>query len=269
MTSPADATTADSLVTEARRAVHESLTFLAAPEADRVRSLIADLETAVEGRTAIRMSAPVPSPPADRSAGEPRTQLLHALDFSTCLNAGYGEPEELLAAYDASRTPPSAGRIAEAALAAVEAALGDTLLPAAREEALAGIVAVLPPADRTPTIPPQADTAAGDESPHVYMDAVQDSAAWAHAFTKAGQMTEALEHVEAIERLLAVYRRAVGVEAKAITAIVDPTPLDVLRCLADPEPCRWEGVYCITHSWKSDVGRCPHGQAQALLGGGR
>ncbi|MFF1483106.1 hypothetical protein ACIGZH_01815 [Streptomyces sp. NPDC058319] len=40
-------------------------------------------------------------------------------------------------------------RIAEAALDAVEAALGDTLLPAARAEALAGIAAVLPePADR-------------------------------------------------------------------------------------------------------------------------
>lgn len=42
----------------------------------------------------------------------------------------------------------------------------------------------------------------------------------------------------------------------------------LLRSLASPEVCRWEGVYCITHSWRSDVGRCPHGQAQALLGGG-
>ena len=50
-------TAADLLVTEARRAVHESLTFLAAPEVDRVRALIADLETAVEGRTAIRAAA--------------------------------------------------------------------------------------------------------------------------------------------------------------------------------------------------------------------
>ncbi|MFD8488678.1 hypothetical protein [Streptomyces sp. NPDC059712] len=59
-------------------------------------------------------------------------------------------------------------------------------------------------------LPTPTETAAADQSPHVYMDAVQDSAAWAHAFTKAGQMTEALEHVEAMERLLAVYRRAVG-----------------------------------------------------------
>lgn len=55
-------------------------------------------------------------------------------------------------------TPPAdqtalRDRIAEAALEAVEAALGDTLLPAAREEALAGITAVLPPpADRADEI---------------------------------------------------------------------------------------------------------------------
>ncbi|MEU5742008.1 hypothetical protein ABZ784_28955 [Streptomyces tendae] len=64
--------------------------------------------------------------------------------------------------------------------------------------------------DGAQQLPTPAETAAADESPHVYMDAVQNSAAWAHAFTKAGQMTEALEHVEAMERLLAVYRRAVG-----------------------------------------------------------
>ncbi|MFF4090366.1 hypothetical protein ACFYY9_26320 [Streptomyces nigra] len=47
---------AEQLVAEARRAVHEALVVLPAPEADRVRALIADLETAVEGRTAIRMA---------------------------------------------------------------------------------------------------------------------------------------------------------------------------------------------------------------------
>ncbi|MFE6474542.1 hypothetical protein [Streptomyces rochei] len=59
-------------------------------------------------------------------------------------------------------------------------------------------------------LPSPAETAPADESPHVYMDCVQDSAAWAYALTKAGQIPEALEHVEAMERLLAVYRRAVG-----------------------------------------------------------
>ncbi|GGQ83558.1 hypothetical protein [Streptomyces flaveolus] len=39
---------------------------------------------------------------------------------------------------------PLRDRIAEAALSAVEVALGDTLVPAAREQALAGIAAVLP-----------------------------------------------------------------------------------------------------------------------------
>lgn len=206
---------------------------------------------------------------------DPRTQLLHALDFSACLNAGYSTPEELLAAYDASRAQPPADR---AALRDRTAKALHAQMPGCTHDehgsdcgALAdAVLAVLPePATRAPSLPSPADTAPADESPHVYMDAVQDSAAWAHAFTKAGQMTEALEHVEAIERLLAVYRRAVGVEAKTLTATVAPAPLDVLRALASPEACAWEGVYCVTHSWKSDVGRCPHGQAQALLGASR
>ncbi|GHC36782.1 MULTISPECIES: hypothetical protein [Streptomyces rochei group] len=55
------------------------------------------------------------------------------------------------------QTTPLRDRIAEAALTAVEAALGDTLLPAARAEALAGIAAVLPaPADQTADFDPQA-----------------------------------------------------------------------------------------------------------------
>lgn len=86
-----DAATADDLVAEARRAIHESLIFLAAPEADRVRSLIADLETAVEVRTAIRMSAPVPSPPADRAAL--RKAVADAIRNATC-TGNCGKPEE-------------------------------------------------------------------------------------------------------------------------------------------------------------------------------
>lgn len=51
-------------------------------------------------------------------------------------------------------------RIAEAALRAVEIAMEDTLLPAAREEALAGIAAVLPaPADRAAVLTEAADEA--------------------------------------------------------------------------------------------------------------
>ncbi|NUS25069.1 MAG: hypothetical protein HOV92_12715 [Streptomyces sp.] len=64
-----DHTIADALVADARRAVHEALVVLPAPEADRVRSLIADLETAVEGRTAMRFtSAPAAAPSADPAA---------------------------------------------------------------------------------------------------------------------------------------------------------------------------------------------------------
>ncbi|MEU0656067.1 hypothetical protein ABZ485_28015 [Streptomyces albogriseolus] len=59
-------------------------------------------------------------------------------------------------------------------------------------------------------LPSPEDTADGDESPHIYLTAIRHQAGHAHDFTKAGRMAEALEHVEAIERLLAVYRRAVG-----------------------------------------------------------
>jgi hypothetical protein len=69
---------------------------------------------------------------------------------------------------------------------------------------------VFPPENAAPVLPSPADTAAGDESPHVYLTAIRHQAGLAHDFTKAGRMAEALEHVEAVERLLAVYRRAVG-----------------------------------------------------------
>lgn len=62
----------------------------------------------------------------------------------------------------------------------------------------------------SPVLPSPEDTAAGDESPHVYLTAISHQAGLARDFTKAGRMAEALEHVEAVERLLGVYRRAVG-----------------------------------------------------------
>ncbi|MGX1220384.1 hypothetical protein [Streptomyces ambofaciens] len=96
-----DQTTTDRHVAEARRAVHESLTLLPAWEADRVRSLIADLESAVESRTAVRMADA--TPPAPLPVSEARTRLLQALDASYCQALGH-TPEGLLAAYEASRT---------------------------------------------------------------------------------------------------------------------------------------------------------------------
>jgi hypothetical protein len=82
------------------------------------------------------------APATDRADDDVRDQVLHALDFAYCQGIGYSTPEELLAAYDASRTPAPAGQ-AEAVLRLVETALGDTLVASARDEALAGIAAVL------------------------------------------------------------------------------------------------------------------------------
>jgi hypothetical protein len=75
--------TAATLVVEARRAVHESLALLPAWEADRVRSLIADLETAVESRTAIRFTAV----PAGQAPATDDTDLTEA-DVDRMMAAG-------------------------------------------------------------------------------------------------------------------------------------------------------------------------------------
>jgi hypothetical protein len=77
--------TPDALVAEARRAVHESLALLPAWEADRVRSLIADLESAVESRTAIQCAdatAPVDQAAALREAADE----LGRMDYETDSN---------------------------------------------------------------------------------------------------------------------------------------------------------------------------------------
>ncbi|MBR8638657.1 hypothetical protein KEF29_03420 [Streptomyces tuirus] len=52
----------------------------------------------------------------DPTAEDPRTQLLDALDFSYCQGLGYSTPEELLAAYDTSRTPAAVSPVDRAAL---------------------------------------------------------------------------------------------------------------------------------------------------------
>lgn len=184
--------------------------------------------TAVEALRMAMEPAAV-EPPADQTAESVRAQLLHALDFSACLNAGYGGPEELLAAYDASRTQASADETP-----ATEAATPDET-----DEQRA---------DREET---ERDHARGD---HTY----------------CGVTCEVTMPTEQLRNFVVAkgYPGTNGALNELLRR-AKSTPLDVLRCLADPEACRWEGVYCITHSWKSDIGRCPHGQAQALLGGGR
>ncbi|MGK9463963.1 hypothetical protein ACSLFT_28615 [Streptomyces sp. G6] len=94
--------TTDRHVAEARRAVHESLTLLSAWEADRVRSLIADLESAVESRTAVRMAdaaSAVPLPPADQTTPL-RDRIAEAL--RTTRRTGYeGKADHGTHRYDA------------------------------------------------------------------------------------------------------------------------------------------------------------------------
>ncbi|MDI3408333.1 hypothetical protein [Streptomyces cavernicola] len=49
-----------------------------------------------------------------------------------------------------------------------------------------------------------------DGKPHLYLTAVADSAQHARRLTKEQRTDEALEHVDAIDRLTATYRSAVG-----------------------------------------------------------
>jgi hypothetical protein len=116
------------LVAEARAAVHESLGFLAAPEADRVRALVADLETAIEGRTAICLSAvSVPAPaPTDEVAEVAKhvTRAIFALktpspDGSKHYQSGWDDGLE--AAMDAARDAVLAVLPAPADRAAIRA----------------------------------------------------------------------------------------------------------------------------------------------------
>ncbi|MGW7630501.1 hypothetical protein ACWGKO_16420 [Streptomyces griseoincarnatus] len=79
-----------------------------------------------------------------------------------------------------------------------------------RDAHRAEVLAELSQTTTATALPSPEDTAAGDESPHICLTAIRHQAGHAHDFTKAGRMAEALEHVDAIGRLLAVYRRAVG-----------------------------------------------------------
>jgi hypothetical protein len=56
------------------------------------------------------------------------------------------------------------------------------------------------------------ETVSTDDKPHLGLAGLAQQAGYAYRFAKAGQTTEALEHVEAIERLIAAYRTALGVD---------------------------------------------------------
>ncbi|MEV7154876.1 hypothetical protein AB0N77_09655 [Streptomyces misionensis] len=92
--------TADARVAEARRAVHESLILLPAWEADRVRSLIADLETAVEFRAASAVVSPPPS----------RAALRDRIRRAVCEAEGFAWDTDML-------EPDEYGEVADAVLA--------------------------------------------------------------------------------------------------------------------------------------------------------
>lgn len=132
---------ADVLVSDARHAVHEALVSLPAWEADRVRSLLADLETAVEGRTAIRCAdASAVRPPATERAAGASSGSLESSEASSSktasgLNSG-GQP----ALRDAIRRA-----VCEAEGFAWDS---DMLEPDEYGEAADAVLAVLPTVDR-------------------------------------------------------------------------------------------------------------------------
>jgi hypothetical protein len=228
--------TADALVAEARRAVHELLVVLPAREADEVRARIADLETAVESRTAIRYADAAGQTPADQAAGwldaaaecnkaggvyaergaNDAAGAAFALMETFLRRAGQAE----YAATPCSVVPcEDGGEPCDVHERLMGHAEGDHELcaPDCGEPWLRRLADEAQPAQpqtgEAVAIPPKAATKAGDEAPHIYMTAVHHQAGWAHDFLKAGRVVEALEHVGAIERLAAVTRRAVAGEA--------------------------------------------------------
>ncbi|MFF7329713.1 hypothetical protein [Streptomyces sp. NPDC008150] len=127
----ADIRAADRLVAEGRRAVHEALVLLPAWEADRVRSLVADLETAIEGRTAMRTGL--------RSAvlTEAERQFLKfALDLAADLMASRGDKfeEDDQTALDSLRRLASEEQPVPVDRAALRDRIADALLTTRRTD---------------------------------------------------------------------------------------------------------------------------------------
>ncbi|GGW81999.1 hypothetical protein [Streptomyces griseoloalbus] len=76
----------------------------------------ADVGLTDAGLAALRALMAGQAPSIDQTAADVRDQVLHAIDFAYTTGVlGYSTPEELLAAYDASRVPASVDRAAPAA----------------------------------------------------------------------------------------------------------------------------------------------------------
>ncbi|MBZ6290354.1 hypothetical protein KVH30_02050 [Streptomyces olivaceus] len=144
----------------------------------------------------------VPVPPTVPPAETLRGLLLTAIDGTRVPPLGYAGKEELLAAYDASRTPAvdpaPPGETAAAVLAVVEAAGGDTLTRDARAEALAGIAAVLPATTRHDTDTGATLTPAERTMLDYALDQAQE-----HIWARDGFTDEDQAAVDSLRRLLA------------------------------------------------------------------
>ena len=60
------------------------------------------------------------------------------------------------------------------------------------------------------TTTPETTTTVDTDKPHVFLAGLAQQGGYAFRFAKAGQTTEAHEHTDAIERLIAAYRTALG-----------------------------------------------------------
>ncbi|WP_432053690.1 hypothetical protein [Streptomyces sp. bgisy022] len=134
---------------EARPAVTAWLRRQAEQRLDRARKA-AGGEPAVSSAGQAPARVPHGEGPEYTPCGCGHIEPEHEPDAGECYSCDCPAYAPAGPARQALATDQTRDRIAEAALAAVETALGDTLVPDAREEALAGIAAVLPaPADQT------------------------------------------------------------------------------------------------------------------------
>lgn len=60
------------------------------------------------------------------------------------------------------------------------------------------------------------ETTTTDDKPHFFLAGLAEQAQYAYGFAKAGHTAEALEHADAMERLIAAYRDAIHVEQPGV-----------------------------------------------------